>query len=212
MVEASGRLAVPSRGVVPDGLPGGGPRGFAPERDVAAARRALAEAGHPDGRGLPALDLWANRNSDWVRRTAEVVGRNLAEIGLKVRERSAAWSEFLDRMNARRTPAYLITWVADAPDRDAYLGVLFHSRGVNNYLGYADPEVDRLLEAARAALDPLERMRLYGDAELRIGEADVVLPLLAQANAFATRPGLQGFTLNSFGLTDLRRLWWAAPR
>lgn len=212
MVEASGRVALPSRGVVPDGIPGGGPRGFAPERDVAAARRVLAEAGHPEGRGLPELDLWANRNSDWVRRTAAVVARNLGEIGVKVRERTAAWSEFLDQINARRTPAYLITWVADAPDRDAYLGVLFHSRGVNNYLGYADPEVDRLLEAARASLDPLERMRLYGSAEERIGAANVVLPLFSQANAFAIRPALQGFTMNSFGITDLRRLWWAAPR
>jgi peptide/nickel transport system substrate-binding protein/oligopeptide transport system substrate-binding protein len=212
MVEASGRVALPSRGVVPDGIPGGGPRGFAPERDVAAARRVLAQAGHAEGRGLPRIDLWANRNSDWVRRTAEVVARNLGEIGVAVRERTAAWSEFLDQMNTRRTPAYMITWVADAPDRDAYLGVLFHSRGANNYLGYSDPEVDQLLEAARSALDPLERMRLYGRAEQRIGEANVLLPLLSQANVLATRPGLRGFTLNSFGITDLRRLWWAEPR
>jgi len=212
MVEASGRVAVPSRGVVPDGLPGGGPRGFAPERDLEAARRQLAEAGHPEARGLVPVELWANRNSDWVRRTAEVVARNLEEIGLTVRERTVPWTEFVARINTGRTPAYLITWVADAPDRDAYLGVLFHSRGANNYLGYADAEVDRLLEEARASLDPLERTRLYGSAEKLIGDANVLLPLLAQANAFATRPGLQGFTLNSFGLTDLRRLWWAAPR
>lgn len=212
LVEASGRVAVPSRGLVPDGIAGGGSRDLAPERDLDAARQLLAKAGHPGGRGLAVLDLWANRNSAWVRRTADVLARNLGEIGLTVRERTVPWSELLEVIDARRTPAYVITWVADSPDLDSYLGILFHSKGANNYLHYADAEVDRLLEAARAELDPLKRMRLYGLAEVRIGEAHVVLPLLSQANAFAVRPGLQGFTLDPFGITELRRLWWASAR
>lgn len=212
MIEASGRIAVASRGVVPDGLPLGGPHGFAPERDLAKAGRLLAETGHAEGRGLPVVDFWANRNADWVRKTADVVARNLAEAGIRVRDRTLPWSEFLSFIDTRKAPAYMLTWVADTPDRDSYLGALFDTRGANNLLNYSDPEVDRLLEQARREMDPIARAGLYSQAEERIGEANVLIPLYSQANVVAVRPGLQGLTLDPFGMTDLRRLWWENPR
>jgi ABC-type transport system substrate-binding protein len=60
-------------------------------------------------------------------------------------------------------------------------------------------------------MDPIERMKLYGEAEQRIGDANVLLPLFSSANAAAVRPGLQGYTLDAFGNTKMRRLWWDAP-
>ena len=57
IVLASRAIAMPSRAIIPVGMAGGGPRAFAPERDVAEARRVLAAAGYPDGRGLPPARL-----------------------------------------------------------------------------------------------------------------------------------------------------------
>jgi len=210
MVAAADRIAVASRGVVPEGIAGGGPHAFAPDRDLAAARQLLAAAGHPEGRDLPALDFWANRSNPSVRAVAAAVARNLGEIGVHVRERTSSWAQFLDAVDSRTAPIYLLTWVADTPDRDSYLGILFHSRGTSNYLHYSDPQVDRLLEHAREERDPTARIRLYGEAEERIGAANVLIPLFSQANAYAVKPGLEGFTLDSFGNSDWRRLWWSA--
>jgi ABC-type transport system substrate-binding protein len=102
--------------------------------------------------------------------------------------------------------------VVDTPDRDSFLGVLFHSKGANNYLHYSDPEVDRLLDEARADMDPVARIRLYHAAEERIGAASVLIPLYSQSNAYALRPGVQGFTLNPMGLIDFSRVSWEGPR
>jgi len=208
---ATGRLAVSSRGVVPDGIAGGGPHGFAPPFDLAEARRSLADAGHADGVGLPAIDFWANRGNSWNKAAAEVVAKNLSAIGLRINPRGSSWSSFLAIVDTRRAPMYMLTWVADTPDRDAYLGILFHSKGANNYLFYADSAVDRLLEQAVEEMDPIQRGQIYSVAEERIGAANVLLPLFSQANAAAFRPGLRGANLDAFGNTDLSTLWWEAP-
>ncbi len=205
---ATGRIAVPSRAVVPSGIPGGPPRAFAPDRDPEEARRLLAAAGHANGAGLPVIDFWANQGNPAMKGAAGVVTRNLEEVGFRIRERTAAWPDLLRFLDSRKAPLYMLTWVADTPDRDAYLGILFHSKGSNNYVHYADVAVDRLLDRARQEMDPLERMRLYGDVERRIGDANALLPLFGQANAVAVRAGLRGYTLDAFGNTKLRRLWW----
>jgi peptide/nickel transport system substrate-binding protein/oligopeptide transport system substrate-binding protein len=212
IVEATGRLAVPSRGIVPDGIAGGGPTSLAVDRDLPAARRLLAEAGHPGGAGLPAIDFWANRGNPAMKNAAEVVARNVGEMGLRINAKAGSWPVFVGVIDAKRAPIYLLTWVADAPDRDAFLGILFHSKGANNQLHYADPEVDRLIERAREERDPLVRGKLYGAAEKRIAAANVLIPLFSQANAAAFREGLRGVNLDAFGNTDFARLWWDGGR
>jgi ABC-type oligopeptide transport system substrate-binding subunit len=115
-------------------------------------------------------------------------------------------------IDSKRAPAYLLTWVADTPDRDSYLGLLFHSRGANNLLHYGDAQVDRLLEQARGEMDPMARAALYARAEERIMAALVLIPLYSEANCVAVRAGLRGFNLDPFGHTDFSRVWWETPR
>jgi ABC-type transport system substrate-binding protein len=212
IVKSSGRVAVPSRGIVPFGIAGGAPGAFAPERDLENARRLLAEAGYPGPRGLPVVDLWANRASPRTRDVAEAIARNLWEVGIQVRHREASWAQLLDVVDAGKAPAYLLTWVADTPDRDSFLGVLFHSKGANNYLHYEDAEVDRLIDDARRDMDPMARARLYHAAEERIGAASVLIPLFSQASTYAVRRGVEGFNLDPMGQIDLSRIYWEPPR
>jgi ABC-type transport system substrate-binding protein len=212
IAEASGRVAEPSRGMVPPGIDGGAPRTYAPERSLDEARRLLAEAGHADGRGLGVVDLWANGASPPTRNVAEAIAKNLGQVGIRVQLRTAPWTEFLGVIDGGKAPAYLLTWVVDTPDRDSFLGVLFHSKGANNYLHYGDPEVDSLLDEARHDMDPVARVRLYRAAEDKIEAASVLIPLYSQANTYALQPGLRGFTLNPLGLIDLSRVHWEEPR
>jgi oligopeptide transport system substrate-binding protein len=212
IVLASGAVAMPSRAVIPVGMAGGAPRAIAPDRDVAEARRVLEAAGYPAGRGLPPLDFWANRGSPSTKGAADAITKNLEEVGFQVRERTAPWGQFIETVDARKAPAYLMTWVADTADRDSFLGVLFHSKGANNYLHYSDPETDRLIDAARRDMDPLDRVRLYSQVEERVGAASVLIPLFSAANVYVVRPGLRGFNLDPMGLVNLSHLSWEEPR
>ncbi len=212
IVAAGAYVAVPSRALVPLGMAGGSPHPVAPERDLAEARRVLADAGHPGGRGLQPLELWTDHDSVLSQGSVAAVVKNLVEVGIPVKDRSTTWARFVESVDAKRAPAYLITWVADTPDRDSFLGVLFHSQGANNYLNYADPETDRLIDGARRDMDPQARDRLYRAVEERVGAANVIIPLFSASNTYALRTGLQGFALDPMGLFDFSRLSWERPR
>jgi ABC-type transport system substrate-binding protein len=158
------------------------------------------------------LELWTDHDSVMTQGLTAVLAKELAEVGIPVTDRGASWTRFLERVDAKKAPAYLITWVADTPDRDSFLSVLFHSRGANNYLNYADPETDRLLDTAGRDMDPQARNRLYKSVEDRVGAANVIIPLFSASNTYALRAGLQGFALDPMGLFDFSRLSWERPR
>ena len=212
IVAAGGSAAVSSRAITPVGMSGGSPHPVAPDRDVVEARRILADAGHRDGRGLQPLELWTDQDSVLAQGSMSVVARNLGEVGIPVRDRSTTWSRFSERVDAKKAPAYVITFVADTPDRDSFLRALFHSRGADNYSSYADLEVDQLLETAGHGMDPRARNRLYNSVEDRVGAANVIIPLFSASNTYALRAGLQGFALDPMGLFAFSRLSWERPR
>jgi ABC-type transport system substrate-binding protein len=61
-------------------------------------------------------------------------------------------------------------WIGEYPDPEPFLRPLFHSRGESNQMAYSNPEVDRLLDAARAEQDSETRLALYHQAEALIIE------------------------------------------
>ena len=60
---------------------------------------------------------------------------------------------------------FQLGWIADYPDPEDFLDVLFHSNSQINQTGYANPEVDRILEQARVEPDQKARFDLYHRAE-----------------------------------------------
>ena len=129
-----------------------------------------------------------------------------------MRQHAVSWPALVETVDAGKAPAYLMTWVADTPDRDSFLGVLFHSHGASNYLHYADADVDRLLAAARRDMDPTARIRLYDEVERRVGAANVLIPLFSEQSTYAARPGLQGLAVDPMGQISLALVYWESPR
>jgi ABC-type transport system substrate-binding protein len=212
ILAASGRVGVPTRGIVPLGMMGGPPHVFAPAQDADEARKALEDAGRPGGRGLAVAHLWTNGMSPPSRATGQAIAQDLEAVGIPVREHAVSWPSLVETVDAGKAPAYLMTWVADTPDRDSFLGVLFHSHGANNYLHYADDDVDRLLSDARRQMDPAERIRLYDEVEKRVGAANVLIPLFSEQSTYAVRSGLQGVAVDPMGQISLARVYWESPR
>ena len=69
-----------------------------------------------------------------------------------------------------------IGWIADYPDPENFLDILFYSESSNNHTGYNNPTVDALLEQARVG-SPEERYELYHQAERIILDEAPWIPL-----------------------------------
>ena len=177
--QLSGGLNLPASGILPPGLPGFDPSRQAYHEDLEEARRLLAEAGYPGGRGLPPLTLLYNINPR-IQQLAEQVQIDLARIGVRLELRSADGAGFLEAASSGMLggrPLHMIRmgWTPDYPDPDALLGVQLLSRNAGlagNFSRYHDAGVDRLIEEARRTLDESRRLDLYREVERRAADRD----------------------------------------
>lgn len=127
-------------------------------RDVAAARRLLAEAGQP------ALDVtMLVPNIPEFRQMAEVMQSMVREAGIDMKIEVRELATAASMMNRGDFQAFLIGW-SGRVDPDGNIFAFNHCRGANNDSKFCDPRVDAALEAARATVDQAERARHYATA------------------------------------------------
>jgi peptide/nickel transport system substrate-binding protein/oligopeptide transport system substrate-binding protein len=192
-------LAEPASGVVPSALLPVRPEGYAYDPD--RARTLLVQAGFPEGKGLPELELWYNASQEEAR-IWQVVASDLAAIGVHTRLVALEWGAFLSAIRAGRAPLFRGSWVGDYADPHNFLFVLLHSGNAGpegNYARFGDPEFDRLVEAAGSESDPVRRGELYVMAEARaVAEAPWVF-LFHPRDEVLIAPGWAGLEHSILG-------------
>jgi peptide/nickel transport system substrate-binding protein/oligopeptide transport system substrate-binding protein len=135
--------------------------------DIAKAKALLSEAGYPEGKGLPPVNLYCMVEED-VKRIAQAVAADLEKIGVQVNLNPTARNKFYEMLEVEPHQMFMLGWVADYPDPDNFLYVLFHTGQAGapgNHTWYSNPDVDKLVEKARALADMRERAPLYQQAE-----------------------------------------------
>lgn len=160
---------VVARGVLPPGFPGYNPQLQGYTYDPDKARQLLGQSKYADG-PLPDIVLTLPGDfGDPVPVDVEAVLRMWQEtMGISVQVQATSFETFLDDLDRRRLHMFDVGWVADYPDPENFLDHLFHSESGGNYIGYSNPEVDRLLEQARVERDEATRFSLYQEAEALI--------------------------------------------
>lgn len=202
---AMGGAAARADGLVPPELLPGASGGL-PAFDPAAARRALAEAGYPGGRGCPRLTLAYMSGSAEGSAAAQLIRddlrRNLGvEIDLQQREPASFVADYY----AEKVPFYLAGWSADYPDPRDFLSSLLSSRAPLNHYGYASPAFDSLCDRADAERDAARRVPQYHEAE-RLAMQDVaLLPISFGERRLLVKPYVQNLQLNLVNLLPHRR-------
>jgi ABC-type transport system substrate-binding protein/class 3 adenylate cyclase len=177
-------------GAIPPAMPGHSHR-IAPAYDLDLARRLLAEAGCPDGRGLPELKLVVGVTlGAWgeLERLVEGWGALGARVSVREVERHLWASDMTDEQ------MWASGWTADYPDPDGFFRGLFKATG---WPFYCDAEIEELLVRARSLRDQGERMRVYHDVDrLWVAEHAAILPLFYGRTMLLRRPWVEGLWAN----------------
>jgi len=129
------------------------------EYNPSRARKLLAEAGFPGGRGLPEF-VYLTISSTEARQRGEHFAQNMAAIGIKVKVESCTWPEYLERMQESKFQMVGASWMADYPDPENFLQLLYGPNkppGENN-ASYENPEYDHLFDQMTRLQDGPERM------------------------------------------------------
>lgn len=167
-------LAVAAQSPIPPGMSGYDPNYRSPYRtgDIEKAKKMLAEAGYPDGKGFPVIpfDSLADSTS---RQFAEYVGNRLKLIGLQISVQSNTWPAMLKRIQNRDAQLWGIAWAGDYPDAENFLQ-LFYSKNANaggtNASYYKNKDYDALFEKARVLPDSPARSEMYAKLAHMISE------------------------------------------
>lgn len=145
--------------------------------DIPRARRLLADAGYPGGRGFPLVTyLYPNRDID-VSLAVEVQAMWEDALGVKVLPQKQEWKVYLDSMRKVNYDICRSPWVGDYNDPNTFLE-LFTSDNANNRTGWRSARYDALIRAAAHEADPQRRLEIFREAEiLLIQEEAVVSPV-----------------------------------
>jgi ABC-type transport system substrate-binding protein len=213
LVEDSPSVRREATGIVPPGMGTYSPDPKTLPYDPERARRLLAEAGHPNGRGLPPIRLFTAVSGRTVRLVIARLRHDLEAVGLQLEVVDTDWGELSERLENRTAQAFLLSWIADLTHPDSFVRSMFESGGSGNFFNYVDETTDELLERGASELNPVERSRLYRELEHQILERAPLVPLYHTVGIVAMRDHLRGVEPGPLGLAkvEFEKVWLYTP-
>jgi oligopeptide transport system substrate-binding protein len=176
------------------GLPGYNKEAKAPTFDPAAARQLLADSKYKDARGLGTITMTeigggASAGFD----TQAFIEMWKTNLGVDVRIAQSESASFFDDLDRGKLQMFSIGWIMDYPDPEDLIDLLFYSKSRQNNTGYANAQVDGLVEQARTEQDVTKRLKMYQDAEQIILDDAAWVPLYYGRDHFVVKPYVKGF-------------------
>jgi len=136
--------------------------------DPEAAKKALSDAGYPNGEGFPTLTLTTLDRPD-RKAEAEFLQKNWKDIlGITINIQTVDGKTRSSTFNTENFELFPGGWQNDYPDPENSLIGLFDTDGGNNHYNCSDPDIDAKLAAAGKETDNAARIKLLQEAETLI--------------------------------------------
>jgi oligopeptide transport system substrate-binding protein len=166
--------------------------------DIDTARRLLAEAGFPEGKGLPSVTLLYN-TSETHKMMAEAIQEMWKKnLGVTVQLSNQEWKVFLDSLDRHEFQVARDTWVGDYADPMTFIE-LFEATNGNNVPAYKNAHYDTLVTQAKNTADQAIRMRALHNAEKLLIDEAVIIPLYYYTSPVLVKDRVKGTVRSLFG-------------
>lgn len=181
------------------------PKGLAYDRD--AARELLAEAGYPDGKGFPTVELLYNSNEDHKKVAESIVQQWKENLGITVSLRNSEWKVYLSDVEQLNYQVARAGWIGDYVDPNTFLDMWLEGGG-NNNTGWSDPEYTRLIAEAAQGGDRAERMQKFHRAEQILVEEQLpIIPIYIYVNQGLLAAKVKGWYENVRDQHPYQYMW-----
>lgn len=167
------------------------------EANVEEAKQLLAEAGYPNGEGLPTITYTTN-DSGYHKVVAEYLQQAYAELGINLQVNVVEWSSFTPM---RRNGEYDMArngWSGDYSDPSNMLDLFCTTNG-NNDGKFSSAEYDEVMELSRTTLDAAERSEALHKAEDIIMEEAGCIPLAYHNDFWLQSEKITGVWHSAYG-------------
>lgn len=185
--------------------------------DPDLARKYLAEAGYPGGKGFPEITLRINSGGgDRNTITADYVAHQLNEVlGITVKVETIPFAQHLEALETGKSLFWRTGWIADYPDPETFLTTLYSAhipsaldaRSSTNSVRYSNPRFDSLYNAAVHTADPARRAELFLQADrLQVLDA-AIMPIYYEQNDRLVQRNVRNFDINAMEFRDMTKVW-----
>lgn len=159
--------------------------------DVAEAKRLLAEAGYPDGKGFPRFSLLVS--SSGSRASTEALQAMWKKnLNIVIDIKSMDWASYIDSMQKLDFDLAMAGWVGDYLDPTTFLLMWTKGNG-NNNTGWSSEVFEKMLDDAAHNTDPALRLRTFEKAEKLLMDEMPIIPFAWQASIYMHHPSVKNW-------------------
>jgi ABC-type transport system substrate-binding protein len=192
------RGAPATGGFVPPSIPGHS-RGIGLLYNPGRAKELLREAGFPNGKGFPEVKLVVPI-SPGINQRAEFLKSQWQEnLSVQVTWEAIDLSGFLDGLDDENPHLYIVAKMASYPDPEDLMSLVFQKF----FSLYEDEMLENLVTRAKHTANEDERMQLYRNADRKLIEDAVIMPLSYGKHNLLIKPWVKRFPLS-----PLRLCFW----
>jgi ABC-type transport system substrate-binding protein len=174
--------------------------------DQAKAAQLLREAGYPEGRNLPVIELFT---TDHSKLYVEYIQKQWEAIGLKVEIKLSPVATHQELIDNARINFFRGSWLGDYPDAENYLA-LFYSKNFSpkgpNKTHFKNKEFDQLYEQAKLESDGFKRLDYYIEMDRIIMEEAPIIVLFYDEALRLSQKNLVGLEMNPMNIPKLEKV------
>jgi ABC-type transport system substrate-binding protein len=168
------------------------------------AKKLLAEAGVKPGQSV---EIWTSQGRYAKdKEMAEAVSGYLQAVGLAPTIKVMEWGAYSKAIDDKQKTAALYILGSSVPTLDWRLTRNFLSTSTNNYSGYSNADVDKLLLQARTVFDDPTRKALYDQIQTKVWDDAPYLFLFNQVQIIGLQKGVTDLTVFGHEIMDLTKV------
>ncbi|HLZ07527.1 MAG TPA: ABC transporter substrate-binding protein, partial [Chloroflexota bacterium] len=188
-----------ANGIIPRGMPGFDETFEGIKYDPVRARSLLAESSYGGPGQLPPISLSVGPGlgavaEGFARMYRDNLGIDVAPVVLK--------NSQADDLAHGRLQMFVVGWIADYPDPQDFVEILFGGGSDANYSRYNNPQLNELMSEAQNQSDSSTRNGLYAEGQRLVVADAPAIPLYFDTEYDLIQPHVKGLTITPVGIVS----------
>lgn len=183
------------------------------------AKELLAEAGYPEGKNFPSLEMQFKAGSTDYLIASEIQSQLRSVLNINIDIEAIEFYELLENKANGTADIFRTNWVGDYPSPGAFLANAYgkavpSSKDEPSYLNssrYKNAKFDELYEAGARSIDPVEANHFFSEAEKVLMSDAVFIILWYSEDMVLQHASIRNFETNSIGYLDMKSAYFKTP-